>query len=139
MTNTSIYLDAQATEKPRPEALATITHHPMQGFGKRAKTCFAMNWAAIARQHIPGNLSSTKRMSREIWTIPPSCKSHGAGVETDDRLRDRRWRSSVHGLLATAALPGGLTVEPGALARLPSPLESGNLMDARKIVSSNLL
>lgn len=49
MTNTSIYLDAQATEKPRPEALATITHHLTQGFGNPSATAHDRGRSALAR------------------------------------------------------------------------------------------
>ncbi|UWR24628.1 cysteine desulfurase family protein [Sulfitobacter sp. S190] len=49
MTRTSIYLDAQATEKPRPQALAAITHHLTHGFGNPSATAHDRGRSALAR------------------------------------------------------------------------------------------
>lgn len=64
MTQTSIYLDAQATEKPRPEALATITHHLTDGFGNPSATTHDRGRAALAclekaRSVVAGHLGAS--------------------------------------------------------------------------------
>ena len=48
MTQTAIYLDAQATEKPRPETLASVMHLLSEGFGNPSATAHARGRTAMA-------------------------------------------------------------------------------------------
>ncbi len=127
MTRADIYLDAQGTERPRPEAIAEIKYYLSEGYGNPSATANAKGRSALS------NLESMRERTAEIFGVAADGVIFTSGATEANNLVLASLVGGQRGLIASA------TEHKSVLEPAVRLAQSGARVDICPVLPSGIL